>query len=123
MTNPEFITGADPKCSECLGGWSDPYATRARHAHQHLTWAVGVAVPVSLIWPEGQAIAVVRTTSPVAWRRIAYDLARFGQRENHYDFPSWEPPRGRGKWKQQNTRAFCHLEKPQVASLRLMQQA
>jgi hypothetical protein len=108
MTNVEFITRTSPGSSECPCGWRDRYAARARHAHWHLAWAVGVAVPASLTWPEEEAIAVVRTTSPVAWRRIAYYLARLGQRENHYDFPSWEPPSGRGQEDRHNTRAFCH---------------
>lgn len=108
VTNIEFITRTSPELSECPCGWRDRYAPRARHASRHLAWAAGVAVPASLSWPKEQAIAVVRSTSPAAWRRIAHDLARLGQRENHYDFPSWELPRGRGQEDEHNTRAFCH---------------
>lgn len=41
------------------------------------------------MWPSGN-VAVVTPTSPHAWRRLAYQCARLPQRENGYDFPSFD---------------------------------
>jgi hypothetical protein len=57
-------------------------------------------------------VAVVRLTSPIAWRRVAYNLARLAQRAEGYDFPSFPPPAGRARDDQEHTRAFLYCEGP-----------
>lgn len=58
-----------------------------RHAIHHASWAFGISAPKNLDW--WGELAVVTTESPIAWRRLTYQVARMPQKENHYDFNSW----------------------------------
>ena len=57
------------------------------HRVHHANWALGVRVPKSLDW--WGDLVVVTTQSPIAWRKLAYQVARMPQREDNFDFPSW----------------------------------
>ncbi|MFD4864604.1 GNAT family N-acetyltransferase [Streptomyces sp. NPDC058412] len=73
------------------------------HALDHAAWAFGARVPKNLEWRAD--LAVVTTQSAVAWRKLAYQVARLPQRENHYDFPSWSHL-GEPKVTPDNVRAY-----------------
>jgi GNAT superfamily N-acetyltransferase len=57
------------------------------HAAHHATWAIGVRPPKNLEW--WGDLAVVTTASPIAWRKLTYQVGRMPRRENGYDFNSW----------------------------------
>lgn len=57
------------------------------HAAHHAMWAIGVRPPKNLDWFGD--LAVVTTESPIAWRKLAYQMGRMPQKENGYDFNSW----------------------------------
>jgi len=73
-------------------------ADRRAHAIQHMRWAIGVPIPAALqtAWPPA-TIAVVILASPVAWRRLAYELAQVARRQGRYDTASFPVPLGRGR--------------------------
>ncbi|GAA2191142.1 GNAT family N-acetyltransferase [Streptomyces bangladeshensis] len=73
-------SGGDCPCGMSLQGGKD-------HTDHHAAWAFGVRVPKNLAW--WGDLAVVSTQSPISWRKLAYEVARMPQRENHYDFRSW----------------------------------
>lgn len=85
-----FETGARPRpkcpCGRRLAGGEDDAAS---HEAQHLSWSLGVRIPRTVAWGPGD-IALVTTQSGARWRRLVEDVARVPQRENHYDFPSWD---------------------------------
>jgi hypothetical protein len=112
MTKLKFVGGSPVEPKElgrrCPCGWRDQVASRGKHAHEHLSWAMGVPVPVSLPWPEEQPIAVIHTTSPTPWRQLAYRCARIAKREGGYDSLSFPEPIGRAYEDEENTRAFCY---------------
>jgi GNAT superfamily N-acetyltransferase len=60
-------------------------------------------------WPP-DTITVIATTGPIAWRRLAYELAQVARRAGRYDFASFPAPIGRGRPDPQHTRAllYCH---------------
>jgi GNAT superfamily N-acetyltransferase len=58
-----------------------------KHAAHHAAWAFGTQAPKNLEW--WGDLAIVTTQSPIAWRKLAYRVARIPQIENHYDFSSW----------------------------------
>jgi hypothetical protein len=49
---------------------------------------------------------VITTAAPIAWRRLAYDLAQVVRRAGRYDFASFPAPIGRGGPDPQYTRAL-----------------
>nr|WP_157554193.1 GNAT family N-acetyltransferase [Herbidospora sakaeratensis] len=57
------------------------------HAAHHARWAIGIPLPKDLEWPGD--LAVVTTESPIAWRKLTYQVARMPRTENGYDFNSW----------------------------------
>ncbi|MFH9426794.1 GNAT family N-acetyltransferase [Streptomyces sp. NPDC017615] len=73
-------SGGDCPCGMSVQGGKD-------HTAHHAAWAFGVRVPKNLDW--WGDLAVVSTRSPISWRKLAYEVARMPQRENHYDFRSW----------------------------------
>jgi len=99
------LSGEVPR--DCPCGWGGRYASEPRHATQHLAWATGAPIPTPLSWPE-HTIAVVRTTAPAAWRRLAYQLARLAQREGRYDFATFPYLSGRGEDDKEHTRALLY---------------
>ncbi|MEU6719601.1 GNAT family N-acetyltransferase [Nonomuraea sp. NPDC046802] len=58
-----------------------------KHATHHAMWAIGVRPPKNLDWSGD--LAVVTAESPIAWRKLTYQMGRMPQRENGYDFNSW----------------------------------
>lgn len=112
MTKLKFVGGSpvEPKelarCCPC--GWRDQFASRAKHAHEHLSWAMGVPVPASLDWPKGEAVAVIHGTSPLAWRRLAGHCAHIAQRDGGYDFSTFPASYGRGFDDEAHSRAYCY---------------
>jgi hypothetical protein len=88
---------------------------RRTHTKRHLQRATGVAISGGLdaAWPP-DTIAVTTTTTtttgPIAWRRLAYELAQVARRAGRYDFASFPAPIGRGRPDPQHTRAllYCH---------------
>jgi hypothetical protein len=98
----------DDLLRRCPCGWRENRASsRQRHANAHLAWAMGAPIPASLPWPAG-SVAVVHTTSPIAQRRVAYQLARSAQRAGGYDFASFPAPIGRGYLDEEHTRALLY---------------
>ncbi|MFJ3575882.1 GNAT family N-acetyltransferase [Streptomyces rubiginosohelvolus] len=81
------------------------------HADHHAAWALGVRVPKNLDWLGD--LAVVTTQSPIAWRRLAYKVAKMPQRESHYDFPSWTHL-GEPEESEDNVRAYLLKAKGHV---------
>lgn len=71
-------------CGMRLRGSSDDSKAHAAH---HSMWEFGIKTPRNLMWLSD--LAVVTTESPIAWRKLAYKVARLPQVENHYDFRSW----------------------------------
>jgi GNAT superfamily N-acetyltransferase len=57
------------------------------HTTHHAAWAFGIRAPKNLMWLS--SVAVVTSQSPIAWRKLVYQVARMPQKENHYDFNSW----------------------------------
>ncbi|MFJ8254190.1 GNAT family N-acetyltransferase [Streptomyces sp. NPDC094466] len=85
--------GACP-CGMSLGaGWD----RGKEHTGHHAAWAFGVPVPKNLDW--WGDCTVVTTQAPIAWRRLAYRMARIPRQEGHYDFSSWS-----------------HVDEPEVTS-------
>ncbi|WP_184491194.1 GNAT family N-acetyltransferase [Streptomyces sp. I6] len=78
------VTGGDCPCGMTL---CEPGDGGNEHAAHHTMWAFGARVPKNLDW--WGDLAVVTTQSPITWRRLAHQVARMPQRENHYDFRSW----------------------------------
>ncbi|MFE2049704.1 GNAT family N-acetyltransferase [Streptomyces sp. NPDC059459] len=77
-------SGGDCACGMSLHeSWDDG----KEHTAHHAAWAFGVRAPKNLEW--WGDLAVVTTQSPITWRKLAYQVARMPQRENHYDFRSW----------------------------------
>ncbi|MEU4068404.1 GNAT family N-acetyltransferase [Streptomyces wedmorensis] len=75
--------GSDCRCGMSLeADWNS-----REHTDHHAAWAFGLRVPKNLDWLGD--LAVVTTQSPIAWRNLAYQVARLPQKENHYDFRSW----------------------------------
>ncbi|WP_327255799.1 hypothetical protein [Streptomyces sp. NBC_01244] len=96
----ETPTGNACPCGMSLKDLSDD--GKAHNAH-HVAWAFGIRAPKNLEW--WSDLAVVTTQSPIAWRKLAYKVARMPQRENHYDFPSWSHL-GEPEATPQNVRAY-----------------
>jgi GNAT superfamily N-acetyltransferase len=72
--------------SPCPCGWDNPLplpSERRLHERKHLAWSAGVRADPAM--PLGSI--VVTGTSPIAWRRVAYELGRLFQREEGYDVP------------------------------------
>ncbi|MFF4490984.1 GNAT family N-acetyltransferase [Streptomyces sp. NPDC001544] len=90
----EAPSGGDCPCGLSLG---EPWDGGKEHTTHHAAWAFGIRVPKNLEW--WADLAVVTTQSPVAWRKLAYQVARMPQKENKYDFNSWS-----------------HLDEPEVTS-------
>jgi GNAT superfamily N-acetyltransferase len=73
---------------------------RIAHAKWHLDWANGVRYPESLSYADDN-LAVVRGTSPLSERRVAYQLALLMRREEGYDVPLLPDPvwwKGYPRW-------------------------
>ena len=100
-------TPASPPACPCGSIGTD----RRTHTKRHMQWAAGVAVPAGLdaAWPP-DTIAVITTASPIAWRRLAYEIAQVARRAGGYDLASFPAPLGRGSSDAENTRAllYCH---------------
>ncbi|MFI8079768.1 GNAT family N-acetyltransferase [Kitasatospora sp. NPDC086009] len=79
-------TPSDSKCP-CGMTLRAPEDGGNEHAAHHATWAIGVRVPKNLDW--WGDLAVVTTESPIAWRKLTYQVGRMPQRENGYDANSW----------------------------------
>lgn len=77
--------------SDCPCGYRNAFDTYDLDIHEarHQLWSIGLRVPKAVSWDFGN-VAVVTTQSSVVWRRLAAQIARAPQRENHYDFSSWE---------------------------------
>ncbi|QVJ02772.1 GNAT family N-acetyltransferase [Nocardiopsis eucommiae] len=88
-TPVEFRTVETPSAEECPCGMilRESAENDAVHTTQHMTWTFGVRSPKNLTWSD--SMAVVTTQSPIAWRKLAYQVGRLPQKENHYDFNSW----------------------------------
>lgn len=65
----------------------EPLGGGKEHTAHHAAWAFGIRAPKSLDW--WGELAVVTTQSPITWRKLAYQVARMPQKQNHYDFRSW----------------------------------
>ena len=85
----QFCNVETPIDDDCPCGMSlqEPTDDGKAHTAHHAAWAFGAQVPKNLEWSAD--LAVVTTQSPIAWRRLAYKVARMPQKENHYDFRSW----------------------------------
>ncbi|MFD7450985.1 GNAT family N-acetyltransferase [Kitasatospora sp. NPDC059827] len=85
----QFRRVETPTSVACRCGMSlqDAWDRGKEHSIHHAAWALGIQVPKNLEWRTN--LAVVTTESPIAWRKLAYQVARVPQRENHYDFNSW----------------------------------
>ncbi|WP_143832085.1 hypothetical protein, partial [Nocardiopsis sp. CNR-923] len=85
----EFRAVETPSGGECPCGMSlrEPWDNGKEHTTHHAAWTFGIRVPKNLTW--SGSLAVVTTQSPIAWRKLAYQVARMPQRENHYDVNSW----------------------------------
>jgi GNAT superfamily N-acetyltransferase len=107
MSTVSFMAAGPARPPECPCG--SVGTDRRTHAKRHMQWATGAPVPASLdaAWPP-DSIAVVTTTGPAAWRRLAYELAQVARRAGGYDFASFPPPIGRGGPDPQHTRAFLY---------------
>ncbi|GHG63190.1 GNAT family N-acetyltransferase [Streptomyces griseocarneus] len=88
-TPVRFRTVLPPVGSDCRCGMSlkEDWNSGREHADHHAAWTFGVRVAKNLGWLGD--LAVVTTQSPIAWRKLAYKVARMPQKENHYDFRSW----------------------------------
>jgi ribosomal protein S18 acetylase RimI-like enzyme len=103
-------------CEVCGFGYENAGGDRLRHRAYHDRAVNGVRVPLAVrrtlrhVASPGPLLAedtadgavcdgvlVVRPTSPVALRRLAYALSVLLKREQHYDFPSIPYPRRR-RW-------------------------
>ncbi|MFD0410458.1 GNAT family N-acetyltransferase [Kitasatospora sp. NPDC127116] len=78
-----------PSGSKCPCGMTlrAPEDGGNEHATHHAMWAIGVRAPKNLDW--WGDLAVVTTESPIAWRKLTYQVGRMPQRENGYDVNSW----------------------------------
>ncbi|RSM44504.1 hypothetical protein DMB66_52290 [Actinoplanes sp. ATCC 53533] len=113
-TAPEPVQFLDAQADDrrdksCSCGFYDPWddSNTARHAQAHMRWATGVSVPRNVHWYGGK-IAVVATTSPTVWRKLAYQAALLPKRENHYDFASFGV--GVGEPVDNNLRAYLYRD-------------
>ncbi|MEJ8643725.1 GNAT family N-acetyltransferase [Streptomyces sp. MS1.HAVA.3] len=79
-------TPTDDKCP-CGMRLRDFQDDGKAHSTHHTAWTFGTPAPKNLDW--WGDLAVVTTQSPIAWRRLAHQVARMPQKENHYDFASW----------------------------------
>ncbi|QLH21838.1 GNAT family N-acetyltransferase [Streptomyces sp. Rer75] len=88
-TPVQFRAVETPNSGECACGMSlrESQDGGKGHTTHHAAWALGIRAPKSLMWLGD--LAVVRSQSPISWRRLAYQVARMPQKENHYDFNSW----------------------------------
>ncbi|MGP8304521.1 hypothetical protein ACTPOK_42925 [Streptomyces inhibens] len=59
----------------------EPWDGGREHNAHHAVWAFGTRAPRNLEWWGN--LAVVTTQSPIAWRKLAYRVARMPQKENH----------------------------------------
>jgi GNAT superfamily N-acetyltransferase len=85
----EFRAVETPSDERCPCGMSLRETTEedTEHTSHHLAWTFGIRPPKNLVW--SGSMAVVTTQSSIAWRKLAYRVARLPQKENHYDFNSW----------------------------------
>lgn len=85
----EFQRVQTPRGGKCACGMNltAPGDGENEHATHHAAWSIGIRPPKNLAW-RGD-MAVVTTESPIAWRKLAYQLGRMPRRENSYDFNSW----------------------------------
>ncbi|MEV1009850.1 GNAT family N-acetyltransferase [Streptomyces sp. NPDC049881] len=81
-----FATRTDGDCP-CGMSLRDLENGSKGHAIHHAAWTFGIRAPKNLEWWDD--LAVVTTQSPIAWRKLTYQVARMPQRENQYDFNSW----------------------------------
>ncbi|MBV9025118.1 MAG: GNAT family N-acetyltransferase [Streptomycetaceae bacterium] len=97
-TPVQFHAVQAPSRGTCPCGMSlqEPWDGGQQHTTHHAAWALGIRAPKNLQWLGN--LAVVTSRSPIAWRKLAYQVARMPQKENHYDFNSWS-----------------HLDEPEVA--------
>ncbi|WP_411084513.1 GNAT family N-acetyltransferase [Streptomyces sp. cmx-18-6] len=100
-----FRTVNTPANSACGCGMSlkGDWDGGREHAVHHAAWALGLRIPKNLDWLGD--MAVVTTQSPIMWRRLAYQVARMPQKENHYDFRSWSHI-GEPRETEDNVRAY-----------------
>lgn len=64
-------------------------AFEQQHRKQHLHWSLGVPIPKTVPWHDGN-VALVTTQSSMSWRSLTRQVALVPKRENGYDFPSWD---------------------------------
>ncbi|WP_411144906.1 GNAT family N-acetyltransferase [Streptomyces sp. x-80] len=88
-TRVEFREVTTPDRSGCPCGMSlrDLADGDSQHTTHHTAWTFGIRAPKNLEWHSD--LAVVTTQSPISWRRLANRVARMPQKEEHYDFNSW----------------------------------
>ncbi|CAM5469320.1 ESCO1/2 family N-acetyltransferase [Streptomyces viridifaciens] len=88
-TPVQFQLVQTPSGSKCPCGMTlrAPEDGGNEHAAHHAMWAIGVRAPKNLDW--WGDLAVVTTESPIAWRKLTYQVGRMPQRENGYDANSW----------------------------------
>ncbi|WP_158933530.1 GNAT family N-acetyltransferase [Streptomyces sp. NRRL S-1868] len=88
-TPVQFRAVEAPNGNDCPCGMKlhEPWEDDRTHTDHHTAWALGFRVPKNLMWLED--LAVVTSQSPIAWRKLAHQIARIPQRENRYDFNSW----------------------------------
>ncbi|MFF7702879.1 GNAT family N-acetyltransferase [Streptomyces lydicus] len=98
-TPVHFRAVETPGSGDCPCGMrlQEPLDDGKEHIAHHAAWAFGIRPPRNLDW--WSDLAVVTTQSPIAWRKLAYQVARMPQKENHYDFRSWS-----------------HLDEPEVTT-------
>lgn len=85
-----FLESTDRDRDRCPCGYSRAHAAgETWHARAHLNWSTGIPIPKTVRW-YGDDIAVVTATSPAAWRKLAHQCSRLPQRENGYDFASFD---------------------------------
>ncbi len=75
--------GAPGDCP-CGGSSSD------NHDRLHMLWREGVPIPKTAFFR--REVAVVETTTPRQWRKLAYECARVAKRDGGYDFSSFDSP-------------------------------
>jgi hypothetical protein len=64
-------------------------AFEQQHRKQQLHWSLGVPVPKTVPWHDGN-VALVTAQSSMSWRSLTKQVALVPKRENGADFPSWD---------------------------------
>lgn len=88
-TPVQFRAIEAPSVRHCPCGMSlrETWDDSRQHTAHHASWAFGVRAPKNLMWLGD--LAIVTSQSPIAWRKLVYQVARMPQKENQYDFNSW----------------------------------